>query len=240
MLQIAICDDEPLSLTNIESETRSCLEKQHIFPMISAFTSGTHLLYALEDGAFFDLLLLDIEMPEMSGMELARQVHQKLPQALIIFVTAYFKYAVDAYELNIFRYIPKNQLSARLKHAVTDAAAVLETQDTQSYLISSQSRMERIPLKHILYLVREGKNGVFYLSSQKEPVRLRKSLAEIYAELPEDEFVFIDRGCIVNLRHVSGIVQSDCVLTDSSRLLVAQSRLAELKHRLNLFWCSKM
>ena len=176
----------------------------------------------------FDLLLLDIEMPERSGMELARQVHQKLPQALIIFVTAYFKYAVDAYELNIFRYIPKNQLSARLMHAVTDAAAVLETQDTQSYLISSQSRMERIPLKHILYLVREGKNGVFYLSSQKEPVRLRKSLAEIYAELPEDEFVFIDRGCIVNLRHVSGIVQSDCVLTDSSRLLVAQSRLAEL------------
>ena len=62
MLQIAICDDEPLSLTNIESETRSCLEKQHIFPMISAFTSGTHLLYALEDGAFFDLLLLDIEI----------------------------------------------------------------------------------------------------------------------------------------------------------------------------------
>lgn len=113
---------------------------------------------------FFDLLLLDIEMPEISGMELARRIHKKLPQSLIIFVTAYFKYAVDAYELDIFRYIPKNQLSARLMHAVADAAAILETQENQSYLISSQNRMERIPLKNILYLAREGKNGVFYLS----------------------------------------------------------------------------
>lgn len=240
MLQIAVCDDEPQSLKQIEAETRRCLEKQHIFPIIRTFTNGTHLLYALEDGAFFDLLLLDIEMPGISGMELARQIRQKLPQALVIFVTAYFKYAVDAYELDIFRYIPKNQLSARLMHAVTDAAAILETQDTQSYLISSQNRMERIPLKHILYLAREGKNAVFHLCSQAAPVRLRKSLAEIHAELPPEEFVFIDRGCIVNLCHVSGIVHTDCILTDNTRLQIAQSRLAELKRRLNVFWSSKI
>lgn len=240
MLQIAVCDDEPLSLKHIESETRRCLEKQHIFPMITTFTNGAQLLYALEDGSFFDLLLLDIEMPEISGMELARQIRQTLPQSLIIFVTAYFKYAVDAYELNIFRYIPKNQLSCRLMHAVTDAAAILETQDTQSYLISNQNRMERIPLKNILYLVREGKNGVFHLCGRQEPIRLRKSLAEIHAGLPADEFIYIDRGCIVNLRHVSSIVHTDCVLTEGSRLPVAQSRLSELKHRLNLFWSSKI
>ncbi|MDE7313326.1 MAG: LytTR family DNA-binding domain-containing protein [Eubacterium sp.] len=240
MLQIAVCDDEPLSLKNIEAETRRCLEKQHIFPMITTFTNGTHLLYALEDGDFFDLLLLDIEMPDISGMDLARRIHEKLPQALIIFVTAYFKYAVDAYELNIFRYIPKNQLSGRLMHAVTDAAAILETQDTESYLISSQNRMERIPLKNILYLVREGKNGIFHLCSQPEPIRLRKSLAEIHAELPQDEFIYIDRGCIVNLRHVSSIVRTDCILADGSRLPIAQSRLSELKRRLNLFWSCKI
>lgn len=80
----------------------------------------------------------------------------------------------------------------------------------------------------------------FICRDQPEPVRLRKSLADIYAGLPREEFVFIDRGCIVNLRHVSGIVHTDCILTDSSRLQVAQSRLAELKRRLNLFWSSKI
>lgn len=241
MLQIAICDDEPLSLQKIESETKQCLKKQDIFPLVSTFTSGAHLLYALEDGAFFDLLLLDIEMPEISGMELARRIHQKLPESLIIFVTAHFKYAVDAYELDIFRYIPKNQLAARLMHAVTDAAAVLETQHAQSYLISSQNRMERIPLKDILYLSREGKNGIFHIRGQAaDKIRVRKPLSEIYAELPADEFVYIERGYIVNLRHISSIVRSDCILTDASRLPIAQSRLAEVKHRLNLFWSSKI
>ncbi len=241
MLQIAICDDEPVSLQNIEAETKQCLNKQNIFPLISTFTNGEQLLYALDDGAFFDLLLLDIEMPEISGMELARQIHQKLPSALIIFVTAHFKYAVDAYELDIFRYIPKNQLSVRLIHAVTDAAAILETQHAQSFLINNQNRMERIPLKNILYISREGKNGIFHVRGEPElQIRLRRSLADIHAELPAEEFVFIDRGCIVNLCHISSIVQADCILTDSSRLPVAQSRLAELKRRLNLFWSSKI
>ncbi len=240
MLQIAVCDDEPASLQKIEAETKQCLRQQNIFPLLSVFTNGEQLLFALEDGAFFDLLLLDIEMPQISGMELARQIHQKLPDALIIFVTAHFKYAVDAYELDIFRYIPKNQLSDRLTHAVTDAAAVLETQSAQSYLISSQNRMERIPLKNILYISRDGKNGVFHIRGQNETVRLRKPLAEIHADLPKDEFVFIDRGYIVNLRHISSIVHSDCILTDSSRLPVAQSRLSGLKRRLNLFWSSKI
>ena len=241
MLQIAVCDDEPVSLQKIESETKQCLNQQNIFPILSSFTDGAQLLFALDDGACFDLLLLDIEMPEISGMELARQIHQKLPDALIIFVTAHFKYAVDAYELDIFRYIPKNQLSVRLAHAITDAAAVLETQQAQSYLISNQNRMERIPLKNILYISRDGKNGVFHIRGQAEPViRQRMPLSESYAKLPKDEFVFIDRGCIVNLRHVSSILHADCILTDSSRLPVAQSRLNGLKRQLNLFWCSKI
>lgn len=240
MLQIAICDDESVLLPQIETLTRQCLQNQNILPIISAFKNGEHLLYALEDGAFFDLLLLDIEMPEISGMELAQRIHKKLPSALVIFVTAHYKYAVDAYELDIFRYVPKDQLPGRLPHAVLDAAALLETQRTQSYMITGSNRMERIPLKDILYLVREGKNCIFHLKDRSETLRLRKSLAEVYEELPSDEFVFIDRGCIVNLRHISGIEHADCILTNADRLPAAHSRVPELKRRLNLFWSSKI
>lgn len=256
MIQVAICDDEPLLLEEIEKETRRCLSEQKVFPVISSFTSGENLLYEIEDGAAFDLLLLDIELPGISGMDLARKIHEQLPYALILFVTAHYKYAVDAYELNIFRYIPKNQLKERLPHALRDAAAVLEIQNTESYLISNQNRMERIPLKDVLYILRDGKNAVFYLRRPKElpmppssamdapqaahEYRIRKTLAEIYEELNQEYFIFIDRGCIVNLRHISRIANSTCELTDGTRLTVAQSRIVELKKKLNEFWRNKI
>lgn len=236
MIQIAICDDEELLLEEIKAETEECLKKQQVFSMVSTFSDSERLLYELEEGTIFDLFLLDIEMPGISGMELAVKIHKKLPEALIIFVTAHYKYAIDAYELNIFRYIPKNQIKERLPHAVIDAVAILENQNTEFYLVSNQNRIERIPLKNVVYIIRDGKNAAFYLEGTKEVFRVRKTLSKVYESLNPQEFVFIDRGCIVNLKHITGIANASCTMTDGTVLAVAQSRVAELKKLLNEFW----
>ena len=70
--------------------------------------------------------------------------------------------------------------------------------------------------------------------------RVRKTLAEVFDELHSEEFYFIERGYIVNLRHVTGISHTDCILTDQTRLPVSQSRLPELKKRLNKYWQDKI
>lgn len=236
MIQIAICDDEELLLEEIKAETEDCLKKQQIFSMITTFTDSERLLYELEEGTLFDLFLLDIEMPGISGMELAGRIREKLPEALIIFVTAHYKYAIDAYELNIFRYVPKNQIKERLPHAVIDAVTILENQNTEFYLVSNQNRIERIPLKNVVYIIRDGKNAAFYLEGAKEVFRVRKTLSKVYESLNPQEFVYIDRGCIINLKHLAGIANSSCTMTDGTVLAVAQSRSAELKKLLNEFW----
>ena len=187
-------------------------------------------------------------MPGISGMELAERIHGLLPDALMIFVTAHYKYAVDAYALHIFRYIPKNQLKGRLSHSLKDAVSLLEIQNTASYIISSQNRLERIPLKEILYIEKDGKNALFHTvpaTNQlevpaKSDRRIRKTLAEIFEELDSEEFYFIERGFIVNLRHVTGISHTDCILTDQTRRPVSQSRLPEFKKKLNTYWKDKI
>ena len=266
MLQIAICDDEELLLSEIRHITQDCLHKQQTFSIVSAYTDGQALLYDIQDGRYFDLFFLDIEMPGISGMDLAGRIHELLPDALMIFVTAHYKYAVDAYELHIFRYIPKNQLTERLPHALKDAVALLEIQNTHSYIINNQNRFERLPLKEILFIEKDGKNAVFHIrprenriaaapdtqpeaqmpskdlsdSSQDLTRRIRKTLSEIFEELPPEDFYFIERGFIVNLRHVAGISRTDCILTDHTRLPVSQSRLPEFKKRLNQYWRDKV
>ena len=248
MLQIAICDDETLLLDEIKRITDDCLKQQQVFSILSVYTDGKSLLYDIQDGRRFDLLLLDIEMPGISGMELAHRIHELLPDALMIFVTAHYKYAVDAYELHIFRYIPKNQLTERLSHALKDAFSLLEIQNTNSYILSNQNRLERIPLKEILYIEKDGKNAVFHTKSNDRQTdgvpdqtrRVRKTLTEIFEELDSEEFYFIERGYIVNLRHVAGISHTDCILADQTHLPVSQSRLAEFKKRLNRYWRDKV
>lgn len=248
MLQIAICDDETLLLEEIRKITEDCLQSQQTFSILSTYTDGKSLFYDIQDGKRFDLLLLDIEMPGLSGMELAGRIHELLPDALMLFVTAHYKYAVDAYELHIFRYIPKNQLKERLPHALRDAVSLLEIQNTDSYIISSQNRLERIPYKEILYIEKNGKNALFHtISTRKQSEdqagknrRVRKTLTEVFDELHSEEFHFIERGYIVNLRHVTGISHTDCILADQTRLPVSQSRLPEFKKRLNRYWKDKI
>ncbi|MDE6844169.1 MAG: LytTR family DNA-binding domain-containing protein [Lachnospiraceae bacterium] len=252
MLQIGICDDETLLLDEIKRITDDCLQKQQTFSVLSTYTDGKMLLYDIQDGKHFDLLLLDIEMPDISGMELAHRIHELLPDSLMIFVTAHYKYAVDAYALHIFRYIPKNQLMDRLPHALKDAVSLLEIQNTDSYIISSQNRLERIPLKEILFIEKDGKNAVFHTTmtgnrtedpteNQSTPTRrIRKTLTEVFDELHSEEFYFIERGFIVNLRHVSGISRTDCILTDQTHLPISQSRLPEFKKKLNRYWKNKI
>lgn len=248
MLQIAICDDETLLLEEIRKITEDCLQRQQTFSILSTYTNGKELFYDIQDGKHFDLLLLDIEMPGLSGMELAKRIHELLPDALMLFVTAHYKYAVDAYELHIFRYIPKNQLKERLPHALKDAVSLLEIQNTDSYIISSQNRLERIPYKEILYIEKDGKNVLFHTTasgkqedtSANQNRRVRKTLTEVFDELHSGEFHFIERGYIVNLRHVTGISHTDCILTDQTRLPVSQSRLPEFKKRLSNYWKDKI
>ncbi|MCM1123949.1 MAG: LytTR family DNA-binding domain-containing protein [Eubacterium sp.] len=256
MLQIGICDDETLLLNEIAQITQDCLTRRQVFSILSTYTDGQTLLYEIQDGKHFDLLLLDIEMPDISGMELARRIHRLLPDALMIFITAHYKYAVDAYELHIFRYIPKNQLTNRLPHALKDAVSLLEIQNTDSYIINSQNRLERLPLKEILFIEKDGKNAVFHTIRQNPQTenrtenppekqsdstkRVRKTLAEIFDELHSEEFYFIERGFIVNLRHVAGISQTNCILTDQTHLPISLSRLPEFKKRLNKYWKDKI
>lgn len=240
MLRIGICDDEEIMLEEIQFHLEKTLAEQKIFSLTSVFSSAQNLLYEIKDGKYFDLLLLDIEMPNMSGMELAKQIHTLLPDALILFVTAHYKYAIDSYELNIFRYIPKNQLQERLPHAIKDAAAIIQIQNTDTYIINSQNHFERIPLKDILYIERDNKNVVFHIATKEETLRIRKTLAEVYSELNPDEFQYIERGYIVNLQHISSITNTDCILTNQTRLPIALSRLCDVKQKLNEFWRNKV
>lgn len=235
VIKIAICDDEEKSVALHEHIVRKCLKSEGIGCEITTYTQSRNLLYDITDDAFFyDLILLDIEMPGISGMEIPQQIKGFLPNVRIIFVTSHTEYAIDAFELSIFRYVPKNNLEVKLTAAVIDAAKLIELETGQEYTIQTSNRMEKIPYKDIFYIQRDGKNASIVSSAGTSKVR--KSLQQVFDELDAPEFIFIDRGYIVNIVQIMKISDSIAVLKNGEQLPISRSHLQEVKRQINQFW----
>ena len=235
MIRIAICDDEEKAVALHEQFVKDSLQACSIGYEITTYTQSRNLLYDItDDGFFYDLILLDIEMPGISGMEIPQQIKSFLPNVRIIFVTSHTEYAIDAFELSIFRYVPKSNLEVKLTTAVTDAAKLIELETGQEYTIQTAKRMEKIPYKDIYYIQRDGKNASIVSSAGTSKVR--KSLQQMFDELNTPEFIFIDRGYIVNIIQIMKISDGMAVLKNGEQLPISRSHLKEVKRQINQFW----
>lgn len=235
MVRIAICDDEKKIVMLHKELIQNVLQSCGSVFEISIYTHSDNLLYdIIEDGLFYDLLLLDIEMPEVTGMTIAERIKPYLPNTKIIFITSHVEYAIDAFELSIFRYVPKDDIDKRLPSAIRDAVKLIELEDGKVYTIQTNCRLEKIPYKEIYYIEREGKNASIRTTSGVS--RVRKSLQQVYAELASVEFIFVDRGYIVNIIHIMQIKDSIAVLKNGIALPISRSHLQEVKEQINAYW----
>ena len=195
MVRTAICDDDEGTVLSNDRTVKECLKQCGSLGETAVYTDSANLLYDItEDGFFFDLILLDIEMPGKSGMELAEKIKPFLPNVKIIFITSHIEYAIDAFELSIFRYVPKGDKDKRLPAAVGDAIKLIELEEGKAYTIRTNSRLEKIPYKEIYYMERDGKNTS--ITTTNGISKVRKSLGQVFEELGAEEFIYIDRGQI--------------------------------------------
>ncbi|MBR4084132.1 MAG: response regulator transcription factor [Lachnospiraceae bacterium] len=235
MIRIAICDDEPSMVQQNEEMVRSSLQTLGIGYEIVTYTQSSNLLCDIvEDESFYDLILSDIEMPEISGMELVDKVKKHLPDVKIIFITSHIEYAIDAYELSVFRYVPKGNREEKLEQAIQDAAKLIELEAGQEYTIQTNNRLERINYRDIFYIMRDGKNAE--ITSNQGVSKVRKSLQQVYEELNAPEFIFIERGCIVNIIHIMKVHEGMIYLKNQDTLPVSRSHLQEVKQKIAQFW----
>lgn len=235
MIRVAICDDEKKIVISHKEIIQNVLKSWKSGFKISTYTHSDNLLYdILEDGFFFDLLLLDIEMPEVTGMEIAEKIKPYLPNIKIIFITSHVEYAIDAFELSIFRYVPKDDIEKRLPAAIRDAIKLIELEEGKVYTIQTNNRLEKIPYAEIYFIEREGKN--VSITTVSGVSKVRKSLQQVYDELASEEFIFVDRGYIVNMIHIMQVKDGMAVLKNGTVLPISRSHLQKVKEQINTYW----
>jgi len=183
-----------------------------------------------------DLLLLDIEMPEMTGLELIKNLGNKKP--LIIFTTAKKDYAVEAFELNVIDYLIKPVAPARFLQAIDRANEALESNkqevkvgEQEFVFVKDNGILKRINVDDILYLEAMG-DYVKVHTPQKFHV-LHATLKSIEEKLPASKFLRVHRSYIVSLNKID-YIQEGMIAIGKASVPVADTYRSALNKRLNL------
>ena len=183
-----------------------------------------------------DLLLLDIEMPGMSGIELIKNLGRKSP--FIIFTTAKTNYAVDAFELNVVDYLVKpielpRFLKAidRVKEATESEREQIEVKDKEFVFIRDSGILKRITADEILYLEAMG-DYVKVFTPQKFHI-VHATLKSIEDKLPSLKFMRVHRSYIVALNKID-YIEEGVISINGTAIPVADAYRTALNSRLNL------
>lgn len=235
MLHIAICDDDTRVVSQVETLTSHFFRTHCIDTKIQSYQSSENLMYDLQDGIYYDLLLLDIEMPGIDGMELAKNIHDTMSTARIIFITSHLEYAITAYEFSVFRYIPKTMIEEKLSVALEDFYKLYGLERSEYYTITVKNHVEQIPYRDIFYILKDRKYAVFHLRNGGI-ASVRKTLAQVSSEIGQEYFYFADRGCIINLANVIGMNETDVLMPDGQHVTISKGNVAEFKSILLRFW----
>lgn len=238
MIYIAVCDDEKEKAQRTAKETAKCLEQNQVVYELCFFESGSTLLQAIEKGRKIDIVLLDIEMPQMDGMSLARELKLLNPDMLIIFITFYEKYVYESFQVQPYRFIPSRYLEQMLPEALMDAVRLMEDNRESYYLAENQKGVEKIPAEHILYIWHKEKYA-YIEKADGTTTKVRKTLKQVYQELPREHFEWADKGIICNFAQIARFMDGNIVFTNGTQVAVSRKRIAEIKNILRRYWCKR-
>lgn len=194
MMKIAIVEDERSCRKQLETNLKSWSEKHDIMVNISDYESGEELL--LDGFSDHKLIFLDIDLPNMSGMEIAQKLRQSGYRDHIIFVTAHNEYVYEGYHVRALDYILKPITLETLERCLNP---VLHELESSTYILRTATSIEKISYASIIAFATQG-HYVEIITDQCT-YRQKISLKVLKQLLPED-FVQCHRTLIVNINHV--------------------------------------
>ena len=209
--KIAVCDDMEEDVKYISSAVNQWAEKENIMVDIETFPSAESFLSRYAEQKAFDILLLDIEMPSMNGVELAKRIRKENDAVQIIFITGYTDYIAEGYEVSALHYLVKPLSETKLFKVLNRAVLKIRKNEKSLYL-SLSGEMIRIPIYEIKYL--EVQQNYVTVHSKKD-YTVKKTLGEFERKLDE-RFYRMGRSFIVNLSCIDKITKTDVFLSDGS------------------------
>lgn len=199
--KIAVCDDEQDQIEYISSVLSAWSRQNSCTCDINIFYSAEAFLFDYTEDQTYDILLLDVEMKGMTGLELARRIRRDNNRAEIIFITAHFEFVGEGYEVDALHYLVKPISEDKLMQVLDKAAQKLSA-EPPSLIINYSGETLRIYESDILYV--ESFLHYIVIQTRDKAYKIKENLSAFEQKL-SDDFYRVHRSYLVSLKHITGI-----------------------------------
>jgi len=231
MLKIAVCDDNIDDLSNMVSiinEYQSLQRDKHIISY-TAFQNAVDLISAIESGQLYDIVLLDILMPFMTGMDAAKEIRQFNQDVKIIFSTSSTEFAVESYSVGAYYYALKPIWKEKLFILLDKIIFEMEINTSKSFLIKSKTGLTRIYINKLEFaeIIRR---TVLYHLVDGSVIEAVGSMSELENEIITNPF-FIKphRSYIVNMNYIDTLSQREIKMKSLALVPLAKANYRTVK-----------
>jgi DNA-binding LytR/AlgR family response regulator len=231
MFRIAICDDNKsdlLSIVNIINDYKLIHSNQ---PEIeySSFHSAVDLIAAMENGHQFDLVLLDILMPFLTGMDAAKEIRQFNQDVKIIFSTSSAEYAIESYAVDAYYYAIKPIEKAKLFPLLDKIISEIEISDGTSILVKNKTILTRIYTKKLEFAEVIGRTILYHLADGTL-IEAVGSMSVLEEELLSKScFIKPHRSYIINLDYIDTLSQREIKMRSLTIVPIAKANYRTVK-----------
>lgn len=218
-MRLAYCDDEEIQLEYAQKLAETWAVRYGEPMTYLAYKSAKELLFENMDSYPFDLLILDIDMDGMNGMELAHKIREKDAMLPILFLTNRKEYVFEGYEVQALRYLLK-PLDEEKLFPILDELCTMEKKEKEYVILSIAGENIKLEQDEILYV--EVNGHYLMIHTAKDVYEVKMSLAEM-SETLTDAFVATHRSFMVNLEHVERVMRTECLLSDGSSVPISRN-----------------
>ncbi len=219
-IRIGVVEDDPASCQLVLDYLNRYQNENNEQFTVSVFDDGARIVEKYTPS--YDILLLDIEMKEMDGMAAARRIRERDEKVVIVFITAAPQYAISGYEVRALSYllkpVPWFAFSQELKKSID----MVRRSESNSMLIETSGGQMRLDLSDILYF--ESIRHTIVIHTLEGKLSINGTLKDMETKLTDYSFFRSNSCYLVNLKHISGVVDQDCVMSNGEKLRVSRPR----------------
>ena len=220
MINIAIVKDDKVAADLLGGFAKKYGEENNLQIGVSVFGNSLDFLDSYRP--VYDLVFMDILLPDSNGFETAKRLRQIDKTVLLIFVTNLQQFAVKGYEVDAIDFIIKPVYYRGFCLKMDKAVNLIKQKDTREIIIKRSAGIIKVPLKSVYYVEVIGHKIIFHTSGGE--IDSGGSLAELEKRLKEDDFLRCNNCYLVNLKHIRSIDKYDITMSNGDLLRISQTK----------------